>query len=257
MNIKKWYHIWMRRDDPKNPILSVIIPSFNEEKYIAECLRHVKKQSISPDMYEILLVDNDSTDNTVNIAKKYNVSVLHYTANHQLGSVREHGVKHALGAIIAFIDADIRIPETWLSDVVHIFNTTKLVCIGGKVLPERKTLLNNFIFFKYDAGYRISQFFGKVLLWGSNMAIYKNVYEAVGGFDKKLHMAEDWDLSIRLQKIYGRDTVSYIPSLVCHTSARKQERLDVLLRYSLQGTYNYTNIVLLGRKKTTKIMNIR
>lgn len=90
--------------------LSIVIPAFNVEKYIAECLDSCMCQDVSNDEYEVICVDDGSTDRTGLILDDYerrcsNISVIHQ-ANHGLPSARNTGLDRAIGDYIWFVDSD-------------------------------------------------------------------------------------------------------------------------------------------------------
>lgn len=241
----------------KDPLISVIIPAYNEEKYLGNCLQSLKKQTISKDKYEIVVVDNGSTDNTTGVAKQFRVKIIKYQKDHNISSVRHHGVKYSHGDILAFTDADITVPDNWLELLLKNFRETKAICIGGSTMPDQTTTIPRFLFWFYGIMWSLNHKIGKTLLWGSNMAIYKKNYYEIGGFDPSMKVSEDWDLGLRLQKKYGKKSVIYIPSLKVYSSIRKQRGLNAILGYSKDGIYNYINMIILGRKKTSGYIHIR
>lgn len=84
---------------------SIIIPNYNKEKYIAECLDSIFNQTISKDKYEVIVVDDGSTDNSLEIIKKYPVK-LFQTNRKRSGGARNLGIENAQGKFIIFIDSD-------------------------------------------------------------------------------------------------------------------------------------------------------
>ena len=96
-------------------LVSVVIPAYNSEQYINECIDSVLNQTYQN--YEIIVIDDGSTDNTVNLVKQYNNEKikLYHQMNSGSGAARNLGVKQAHGKWIAFIDAD----DIWLPDKLH------------------------------------------------------------------------------------------------------------------------------------------
>jgi glycosyltransferase involved in cell wall biosynthesis len=93
------------------PLISVIIPAFNEEKFLGNCLFSLKNQDFND--FEIIVVDNNSRDKTSKIAKKFGVKLVS-EKNQGAALARNRGAKEAKGEILAFTDADTILPKNWL-----------------------------------------------------------------------------------------------------------------------------------------------
>src|SRR5882757_4082321 len=110
------------------PLVSVIMPAYNAEKYIAEAINSVKQQTYTA--WELIVIDDGSTDNTAAIIKKYagtdNRIMYTYQANGGQGKARNNGLKKATGEYVAFLDADdLWIPEK-LNTQVEIMHANKI-----------------------------------------------------------------------------------------------------------------------------------
>src|SRR6266567_2953645 len=91
--------------------ISVVIPVYNEEKYLGKCLDSLMRQNVKAD--EIIVVDNNSTDNSVAIAKKYPIRVV-FEKTQGMIPARNHGFNEARYEIIARTDADTILPVNWI-----------------------------------------------------------------------------------------------------------------------------------------------
>ena len=124
-----------------NKAISVIIPTYNRSAILAETLKSVCQQTLKLHLFEIIIVDTCSTDDTKNICrdviqKNKNLSIkYHYSDVPGLLAGRHIGAKMALGEIHVFIDDDITVPETWLEIIVDSFSDPQLALLGGKSLP--------------------------------------------------------------------------------------------------------------------------
>ncbi|WP_287585755.1 glycosyltransferase family 2 protein [Candidatus Borrarchaeum sp.] len=122
-------------------LMSVIIPTFNSEKFIRDCLSALIAQK-SPISYEIVVVDS-GTDNTKNICMEYGVRYFYCKQCNSAGLARNFGIKQARGEIIAFLDVDCIIPENWFQRIIDTFNEhPEIVGIlgyysGGKDLIQK------------------------------------------------------------------------------------------------------------------------
>ncbi len=239
------------------PKISVIIPAFNEEKLLPRCLEALHNQSYPRDKFEVILIDNDSIDKTVEIGHDFGVRVYSYKNMYSPGTARKLGAEKAKGSIIAYTDADCIVFPDWLETIERAISDPQIVCIGGLSIPDKKTLWFTSLFTLFDWVHVVNHIFGKPIMPGYNMAIKKEAYEAVGGMNDKILSAEDWDLAMRVGKRFGKKSVRYIRDMKVYTSTRKQDDLRVFLRYAKDGWKNYISVVLLGKTEAATVFNVR
>lgn len=212
--------------------VSVVIPAFNEEKYINKALQSLKKQDYDKP-FEIIVVDNGSVDKTCEIAKKFGAKVV-FEPRRGAAYARQAGFSKAKGEIIATTDADTIVPANWLSFFVEKFSQSpKIVAVSGMYQfydgsPILKILTNlfNFLLFLIFRWYS-----------GANLAVRKDAFLAAGGFNLNLSISEDSDLVMRLKK-YGK--VARIANFKVKTSARRFNKRGLvvgLADYILAHTY--------------------
>lgn len=128
-------------------IVSVIIPTYNEEKHLESCLQSIYRQKFSRKCIEIIVVDDGSTDATIKIAKRFKARILH-SGFHHIERSKSIGIGAAKGKYLFFIDADIRLVEANIvSTAVNILENnddiTGVQCIYWKY-DKRHTLLNRY-----------------------------------------------------------------------------------------------------------------
>lgn len=187
-------------------MLSVIIPAYNEEKYIEACINSLKNQHTATN-YEIIVVDNSSTDKTNELAKKTNVKVLSEPRPGRI-LAKNTGAKNATGDIFCFVDADCNAPNEYLEKISNFFTQNpKVDAVGGPYI-----YLDGGFFIKlgtqtFNYFYYYHQFIkllsGFPSLPGGNMAVRKSAFESINGFNEKINdttIPEDLDLTIRLHK---------------------------------------------------------
>lgn len=172
------------------PFVSVVMPAHNEEQYIAECLQSLKSQSYPPDKFEIIVVDNNSTDRTAEIAASFGAIVLHKEKG-PVGAVRNHGVKHANGEIIAFIDSDCVAPPQWLPSGAMLIEKNPSIAFGGGCYLREKP----FFFEKYWLLSNNNKGTLPKHLIGATLFISKKLFLAAGMFDETITSGEDTKLS--------------------------------------------------------------
>jgi len=200
--------------------LSVIIPVYNEEKYIAKCLESIVNQTQKPD--EVIVVNNNCTDNTITITKKYKKNLpLKIIKEKKQGIVfaRNTGFNKAKNEILARCDADSILPPNWIKKIKENFSKNKIDGLTGPLIFY-DLLVKTPIFTKsYLFLMKILQK-GEVLL-GPNMAITKNIWEKIKNEvclnEKDIH--EDIDLSLHILKNKGK--IHYDWNLVIYASGRR------------------------------------
>ena len=109
------------------PKLSVIVCTYNRDKYIKKTLRYLNEQSIDPRAYEVLIIDNNSTDNTAVLCKDFitagNHDHFHYYLEENQGHThaRNRGIKESKGEYIAFLDDDAWVYSNYCENIIHYF----------------------------------------------------------------------------------------------------------------------------------------
>ncbi len=202
----------------KKPKISVIIPAFNEERFLPRCLESLKNQNFSH--FEIIVVDNNSRDKTFEVAKRFGAKVFK-EKNQGVAFARQKGFLKARGKIIATSDADTILPRDWLSRILAEFEKDKdLVAFGGSlefysgpILVKLAVKYLSKIFFFFD---RLIS--GGPNLMGCNMAIKKEAFLKIGGFNTNLKLNEDVEISYRLRKI-GK--IKFDPNFKVKSSGRR------------------------------------
>jgi peptidoglycan/xylan/chitin deacetylase (PgdA/CDA1 family)/GT2 family glycosyltransferase len=214
-------------------LVSVVIPAHNEEIYLFSCLESIGNQDYAGE-YEVIVVDNASTDNTAQIARDWGARVV-YESRRSPACARQKGAEVAKGKIVAFIDADTQAPAHWLSTIVWRFLCEpETVVISGPYAYNdageiaRIASYGNFISIIIDQLFRKAFNKGSAV-WGCNFAVRRSALMEVGGFDTSIRFyGEEYELSLRLRNA-GRGGV--IPRLFVLTSARRLKRIGVVNQY--------------------------
>lgn len=211
--------------------VSIIIPAWNEQDRITDCLDNALRQTVTP--HEVIVVDNRSTDDTVAVVERYMrehpqapVKLLHQDEEQGLIPTRNFGLNAATGDVLGRVDADCMLKPDWVEVVAGIFTEDRdAMGATGPVtyydMPARRIALRG------DDSVRRHTFRadgGKVLLFGSNMALRASAWHAVAGEvcrDREDVMHEDIDVSLHLLG-RGFKTV-YSERMICGISARRMD----------------------------------
>ena len=176
-----------------NQYASIIIPMFNAEKTIGVCLESVFK--LSYDAYEVIVVDNGSTDSSIKIATEYPVKLVS-KLDGTISSVRNFGARQAKGEILAFVDSDCVIDTSWLAEGVAVLTDTLVGAAGsGYLTPPDFTWVEKA--WLYESRHLP---FEAAFLPGGNLMVKRSIFCAVNGFNEKIITGEDSDFCLRVIK---------------------------------------------------------
>ncbi len=228
-------------------MISVIIPAYNEEKSIHACLESLVNQKTDR-KFEVVLVDNNSSDNTVKIAKsftsKLNLRIVSEKKRGR-GSARSTGFKNALGDVLFSTDADTVLPEDWIETFFTTLTKSNSVAVTSNNRIDDCGRTTNTVYNAlqpiFMRGYRV--LLGHYWLSGFSFAMYKDVYEKSGGFKNELIAQEDIDLSFRVRKL-GK--IQYVPELPVVLSGRRYR--GGLMKGFFQHQSTFVETFLLRRK---------
>lgn len=201
----------------KNFKISVIIPAYNEEKYLAPCLQSLVLQKTRYN-FEVVLVDNNSADNTKNIAlsfrDKLNIRVISEKQQGR-GVARWRGFEEATGDFLFSTDADTIFPEEWIERFMGYFKNKKVVAVTSMCDIEDPSRGNKALFKLVHNittnGHRIA--LGYYCLYGFSYAIRKEIYIKAGKIDKTLNALDDVDLGRRVKEFGKIELVRDMPVL--------------------------------------------
>lgn len=183
-------------------IVSVIVPVLNASSYIKDCIISLINQDFPKDQYEIIIVDNGSKDNTVNILEKYKeyITILHEP---KIGSyiARNAGVNVSKGRIMAFTDADCIAHKDWLKKLYEGFTSEDIGCVVGAIVPYHGKTLVEIYSGNKDLLSQKHTLSSKFLPYGqtANVAFRREVFEKIGDFDQGLMSGGDADIAWRMQ----------------------------------------------------------
>jgi glycosyltransferase involved in cell wall biosynthesis len=186
--------------DPASIKYSVIIPAYNAEKTLSLCLEKLSNQSLDRNIYEIILVDDGSTDNTAGIAGKFDVRYI-FQANNGPASARNKGAEEAIGNIILFTDSDCEPDSMWIEEMVKPFEDANIAASKGCYRTRQKELAARFAQAEFEDRFDLlKQSITIDMVDTYSAAFRRDVFMKMKGFDESFPVAnnEDTELSYRL-----------------------------------------------------------
>lgn len=214
---------------------SIAICTYNRVKLLRLCIASINSLSIPKKDFEVLVIDNNSKDETAafcsTISSQYPGLHFRYILETQqgVGFTRTRGAKEATGEIVAYIDDDCLAEENWLSEIVRFYEEhTDAMSTGGRIIPAYLTPVADWFgkYFwglvgNYDLGKKVFQMTGVRYPSGANMHFRKKAFEQYGYFDgqlgrsgKSLMAGEEKAMYLKL--INGNEKVYYLPHVIVH-----------------------------------------
>jgi glucosyl-dolichyl phosphate glucuronosyltransferase len=210
----------------KEPAVSVVICTYNRDKFIGEALNCLAKQTLPAEQFEVIVVDNKSTDNTAAITKKFiaenpELNIRYVPEpNKGLSFARNRGIEEAKAPIITYIDDDAEVIPGFLQSIANFMQADKTVAgIGGKVIPkysesEEPKWMSRYLdgmVGQIDYGPDTKRFDSSMKYpAGCNMTYTKEILQKAGGFNNKLTFRAD-DKYIFFQVTKYTDSIYYLP----------------------------------------------
>ena len=208
----------------KDLAISVIIPVYNDQCGLKDTLNSLVKQDFPKENCEIIIVDNSSIDNTLNIAKEFSreyprlVRILVEDCIQSSYAARNKGIKASKGSIIAFIDADMSVDKDWLTRIVNSLEKYGVNYLACKVEIYLK---ENSIFGLYDkmTGFPVEQYIlNNHFAPTCCLVVRKNIFNNVGVFDSRLVSSGDYEFGNRVYRFGYK--LYYDPTIIMMHPAR-------------------------------------
>lgn len=203
--------------DAASPLVTVVVSSYNGASRIARCLEALAEQTIAADV-QCVVVDDGSSDDTADVARRFDVEVHVHPENRGISQARNTGIAAASAAIVAFTDDDCVPDPTWLARLLAGYESPDVVAVGGAIVPYRDdTLVQRYLGannplrpLELELGEHPS-LVSRLLLYvkrmwsiadlptpravysfaGANMSFRREVLDAVGGFDDRMTFGAD------------------------------------------------------------------
>lgn len=236
-------------------VLSIIIPAYNEEKYLPAALAAVTKSA--PDfLNEVIVVNNASADRTSAVARNVPRVRVVDEPNKGLTRARQRGLREARGELLAFVDADTTVSAQWFMTIQKEFAVDpRLVCLSGPyryydLSPVRGAIVWVYWNLLAYAAYLLTGY----MTVGGNFVARRSALEKIGGFDTSIEFyGEDTNIARRLNAV-GK--VKFSRKFLVQTSARRFKQ-EGFVRTGLVYVVNFFSEVLFKKPLTKHYQDIR
>ena len=206
------------------PLVSVIVPTKNEAHHIVDCLKSIKNQTYKN--IEVIIVDQSSTDNTKELAKKHGAYVINRPAPKFYSppsTSRNVGAKLAKGSILYHLDADMQLSKNLINEAVELFNSTEFVALA----VHEKDIADSF--WTKCKAFERRCYWNNINLQAARI-VKAEVFKAVGGYDETIESGEDFYID-KQYKQYGS-------TAICKNTVRHDLK-GLKFKKMLTKKYNY------------------
>jgi len=232
-----------------NILISIIVPAYNEEKLISSCISSLEKQDFNKENYEIIVVDNGSTDNTVKVVENFNVKLI-YEPKKGISSAIRRGIFEAKGEIITITNADTVVFTDWISNIYKTFKSNPdIVVVSGRVIFNPKNFLScvGELFMNYVGGIILKD------IMGPNFAIRKDIYYKIGGLREDINFNCETELFLRVKK-EGEAVFLWNNPVV--TSNRHFRGIEAI-KYCIRGAISSMSLLFFKRATFVDMVDVR
>ena len=238
-------------------MISIIIPTLNEEKLISQTLEQFENLKNNYN-FEIIVCDDKSNDNTIELASNYSCSVIkNKNKNKNISSCRNYGQKHSHGDILIFLDADIKIKniDFFFKEIIKKFDNKDLIACSPKIFinPKQEKIIDKLINRTHTFLSILLNKIGIGYARGGCQIIRKKYFEFINGYNENLVAGEDVELFNRLGKLGNIKILSELTVYESPRRYRKKGYINILLIWFI----NYIYALLFNKSYSSKWEDIR
>ena len=234
--------------------VSFVIPCYNEEEHIERCVLSIFEEIYRTRITaEIIVVNNNCTDNTVNIAKSLGVKVLDEPKKGVVWA-RQCGYLNSKYDLIANIDADSHLPVGWLSTALEAIEPENVAAITGPLYYYDGSYLTKKLTKFYYLLARFSNNFIGNFLQGGNCMIRKKYLNITNGYDTSIEFYGEDTMTAKRLSEFGK--IKFVPSLILDSSARRLKQQG-MIKTSWLYVMNYFYVTFLNKNMTKQYQDFR
>lgn len=215
-----------------NSLVSIIIPSFNSGKFIRQCFESVKNQTYKN--IEVIVVDNNSTDDTRKIAKEYTNKI--YIHGPERSAQRNYGAKKSKGEYLLVPDSDMIFSKHVVEACVDLM--TRNPFLKAVIIPE-KSIGEGF----WAKCKELERSYYEGVDWMEAARFFeKKIFDKMGGYDERNTGTEDYDLPQRIRRKYGDKSIGRIKEYIYHDEGK------LTFWHSIQKKFYYSKSLRVYKK---------
>ena len=204
---------------PSNTLtVSIVIPVYNGAATIAACLESTLNQTYPADAYDVIVVENGSTDDTSAIVERYPVRLLH-NAERGPAPARNMGLSHSEADVVAFTNADCVADPEWLTELVRPYADPQVGGVGGAIQAYRHPQRTHVEIFSEQHSPLVNFVSGEdeflPHLYTANASYRRDLLNEIGGLNPRLVTGDDVDVAWRLQLQTGT-RLEYAPQAIIY-----------------------------------------
>ncbi len=212
-------------------MISIIIPTLNEEKYLPKLLDCLMRQTYKN--YEIIVADAGSKDKTRQIAKTYRCKIVN---GGMPGIGRNSGAESSKGDILLFLDADVQVGNNFLKNALNEFDKNKIDIAGWHIYPIGNNIIDRIFLFLFNIWTSGTQLFYPNAS-GSGIICRRWLHEKVNGFDETIQLSEDMDYARRCGRFGKFKILGDVNSCIAMRRFENEGRLKMGLKLLLSVFY--------------------
>jgi len=232
--------------------ITVVIPAYNEEKNLPACLTALNNQSIGRDAFDVIVIDNNSSDNTTKVAERFGAKVILESTQGNVNAFKK-GMESVRSEIAVNIDADTIFPKDGLALIDKAFEDPSVIGVTGTATLNISSMPLQIVCRYFYSTFLWAHFLiGKPHLVGFCMAVRTSAYRKAGGVNMHYRISADVDLGLRMKK-FGK--MLFLPNLVVRTSARRWQ--ESFFQTIVEYTNAYIHTVWLRKPAAFKQKVVR
>jgi|SRR5690554_6801991 len=253
-------------------LISIVICSYNRSALLLDSIASLTKEKTPPSSFEIVVVDNNSSDNTETLIKdfisahpKYNIRYIKETQQ-GLSFARNRGTEESKAPLVCFVDDDVIVSEYYVQKWIDFFDShPEAIGAGGKIKvqfddprPEWMPDILLPLFAKHDLGDEIKKYTKGRYPIGANFVYRKHIFEKAGDFNTKLGRkgnqlegGEEKDIFLRITQ--HNDNVFYVPEVYLWHRVGAQRLTQEYIKGQALGTGKSISVILIDKSFSTKL----
>lgn len=196
--------------------VSVVVPAYNAEKNIELCLDALIWQSYPQNLYEVIVVDDGSTDRTAQLAGQYDISLISQN-NQGPATARNKGAAHSTGEIVLFTDSDCIPSVNWIEEMAAPFKHEEIAAVKGAYKTDQQEIVARFAQLEFEERFSLLEKAGYTDMVDTYAAGFRrHIFEKFEGFDTRFPVANNEDTELSYRMVAANLKMVFNPKAIVH-----------------------------------------